>query len=66
MHQPEAESSTSIDKGSWQLRTPMLLVNGPAKEAKCEDLEKIMVGDDPEKFFQVGNSAASSGEGRAD
>ena len=44
----------------------MLLVNGPAKEAKCEDLEKIMVGDDPEKFFQVGNSATSSGEGRAD
>ena len=21
--------------------------------AKCEDLEKIIVGDDPEKFFQV-------------
>ena len=23
--------------------------------AKCEDLEKIIVGDDPEKFFQVGS-----------
>ena len=22
---------------------------------KCEDLEKIIVGDDPEKFFQVGS-----------
>ena len=22
--------------------------------AKCEDLEKITIGDDPEKFFQVG------------
>ena len=22
--------------------------------AKCEDLEKIVVGDDSEKFFQVG------------
>ncbi|XP_023874394.2 uncharacterized protein LOC111986930 [Quercus suber] len=24
-----------------------------AKEAKCEDLEKVVIGDDPEKFFQV-------------
>ena len=24
-----------------------------AKGAKCEDLEKITIGDDPEKFFQV-------------
>ena len=31
----------------------MLPVNGPVKEAKCKDLEKIVVGDDPEKFFQV-------------
>ena len=26
----------------------------PAEEAKCEDLEMIIVGDDPKKFFQVG------------
>ena len=32
----------------------MLLVNGTVDEVKCEDLEKIIVGDDPEKFFQVG------------
>ena len=32
----------------------MLLVNGTVEEVKCEDLEKIIVGDDPEKFFQVG------------
>ena len=32
----------------------MLLVNRPADEAKCEYLEKIFVGDDLEKFFQVG------------
>ena len=31
----------------------MPLVDEPAKEAKCEDLEKVVVGDDPEKFFQV-------------
>ena len=30
-----------------------MLFNKPADEAKCEDLEKVLVGDDPEKFFQV-------------
>ena len=28
--------------------------NGLADEAKCEDLERVIVGDDPKKFFQVG------------
>ena len=51
LHQPEAESSTLTEKGSSQLKTLVLSVNGPAEEAKCEDLEKIVVGDDPEKFF---------------
>ena len=32
----------------------MLPVNGLVDEAKCEDLETSVVGDDPEKFFQVG------------
>ena len=32
----------------------MLPVDGPTKEAKCEDLEKLVVGDDLEKFFQIG------------
>ena len=32
----------------------MLFVKGAVEEAKCEDLEKIVVGDDPNKFFQVG------------
>ena len=31
----------------------MLPIDGPAEEAKCEDLEKFPVGDDLEKFFQV-------------
>ena len=31
----------------------MLLVNGLAEKVKCEDLEEMVVGDDPEKFFQV-------------
>ena len=31
----------------------MLPVKETVEEAKCEDLEKIIVGDDLEKFFQV-------------
>ena len=30
-----------------------LPAKGSAEEAKCEDLEKFAVSDDPEKFFQV-------------
>ena len=30
----------------------MLSVGEPAEEAKCEDLVKVTIGDDPEKFFQ--------------
>ena len=26
----------------------------PASVVECEDLEKVVVNDDPEKFFQVG------------
>ena len=32
----------------------MLPVNGSAEEAKCEDLETVVVGDDLKKLFQVG------------
>ena len=32
----------------------MLPINGSAEEAKCEDLETVIVGEDPEKFFQIG------------
>ena len=30
----------------------MLSINEPAEEVKCEDLVKVTIGDDPEKFFQ--------------
>ena len=29
--------------------------NESTEEAKCEDLEKVVVGVDPEKFFQIGS-----------
>ena len=32
----------------------MLLVEEVVDGAKCEDLEKIVVDDDSERFFQVG------------
>ena len=32
----------------------MLPFNEPADKAKCEDLERVIVGDDLKKFFQVG------------
>ena len=32
----------------------MLLDEGSAKEAKCKDLERVTVNNDPEQFFQVG------------
>ena len=31
-----------------------MLDNGSTKETKCEDLEKVAVGNDPKRFFQVG------------
>ena len=30
-------------------------IDRPTEEAKCEDLVKITIGDDPEKFFQIGS-----------
>ena len=33
----------------------MLPIGGTSDEVICEDLVKITIGDDPEKFFQVGS-----------
>ena len=33
----------------------MSMDNRSSEEAKCEDLERLIVGDDSEKFFQVGH-----------
>ena len=52
MHQLETESSTSTDRGLQQSRTPVLPVE-TTEGVKCEDLEKVVVDDDSEKFFQV-------------
>lgn len=32
-----------------------MLVENPEEGARCEDLTKVIIGDNPEKFFQVGS-----------
>jgi len=39
------------------------LRGGPDDEMNCESLERVIIGDDPERFFQVRGSAAPTGEG---
>ena len=53
LHRPNAESSASAERDLKQSKTPVLPNNGSTEEAKYEDLEKVIVGDDLEKFFQV-------------
>ena len=33
----------------------MLSIDRTAEEVQCEDLVKVTIGDDPEKFFQIGS-----------
>ena len=33
----------------------MLSIDGTSEEAECEDLVKVTIGDNPEKFFQIGS-----------
>ena len=54
LHQLEAESLTSVVGGLLQSKTHVLPTDVQIDEAKWEDLEKVIIGDDPEKFFQVG------------
>ena len=53
-HRSEVETSATADNGLQQSETPALPFIGPADEAKCEDLERVIVSDDLEKFFQIG------------
>ena len=32
-----------------------LSIDKPAEDAKCEDLVKVIIRDDPEKFFKIGS-----------
>ena len=52
-HKPEAESLAHEEKHLYQLKPSALSINTLAEDAKCEDLVKVTVGDDSEKFFQI-------------
>ena len=54
-HKPKVEPSAHGEKGLQQLKPPALSIDKSAEDAKCEDLVKVVIGDDPEKFFQIGS-----------
>ena len=53
-HRSEAETSATADNGLQQLKPSALPLEGPADEVKYEKLERVIVADDPERFFQFG------------
>ena len=54
LRRSEIKSSDPEEKYLQQLKAPAPPLEIAAKEAKCEDLERVVVGSDVEKFFQVG------------
>ena len=48
-HKPEAESLVHGEKGMQQLKSSALSIDKPAEDAKCEDLVKVVIGDNPER-----------------
>ena len=54
-HQPRVESSARVGENSQQSKTLASPTNTLVEEAKCEDLEKVIIGDDSKRFFQVGS-----------
>ena len=54
-HKPKAESSAHEGKHSQQLKPSSLSIDKSAEDAKCEDLVKVTIGDDLEKFFKIGS-----------
>ena len=57
-HKHEADTSATAENDLQQLETLASLFSEPADKVKCEDLEKVVVGDDSEKFFQSGTQMA--------
>ena len=50
-HWLDAEPSASTKRDLQQSKAPVSPPDTAAKEAKCEDLEKVIIGDTSEKFF---------------
>ena len=53
-HKPEVDTLAITENDLQQLETSVSLFSGPANEVKCEDLERVVIGDDLERFFQIG------------
>ena len=53
-HRLDAESSASAEKNLYQSRAPVSPPDTAAEDAKCKNLEEVVIGGDPEKFFRVG------------
>ena len=54
LHWLDTESSASAEKNLYQSRAPVSPPDTIAEEAKCEDVEEVIISGDPEKFFRVG------------
>ena len=54
LHKPEAVPSDFAERPPKQLRASASSGGRPTEEASCEDLERVIIDADPEKFFQVG------------
>ena len=53
-HQTRGESSAFATQSLQQSRVLVLFTDVVVEGAKCEELEKVIIGDDDEMFFQVG------------
>ena len=53
-HKPGVDILAITENDLMQLETLISLFSGPANELKCEDLERVVIGDDPERFLQIG------------
>ena len=50
-HRLDAKSSASAENDLQQSKATVLPPDTATEEAKCEDLEKVVIGDTLEKFF---------------
>ena len=54
-YKPKAEPSVCGENGLQQLKSLASPIDKSAEDVKCEDLVNVVIGDDPEKFFQLGS-----------
>ncbi|XP_065622239.1 uncharacterized protein LOC136064427 [Quercus suber] len=50
---PSLHQKVKFPSGDQQSKASIVPIDAAAEEVKCEILEKVVIGDDPDKFFQV-------------